>query len=120
MWQKTDPRFTRKQVACGNTLKGFRYSQALRQKPGKRQFGDGVVLQALKHYAAADDDDDDDISVGFAEGDNAVSLVIVSTGCEDRQLFVRSHWTDDYFRNGMCSIRPVFSASHFISLQSHC
>jgi hypothetical protein len=39
----------------------------LGQKPRKRQFGDGVVLQTLEHYAAAaaaDDDDynDDDIS----------------------------------------------------------
>jgi hypothetical protein len=87
IWQKTDLRFTIKQVARGNW-----YSQALRQKPGKRQFGDGVVLQALKHYAAAaaddDDDDDDDTSVGFVEGDTAVSLVIVSTGCEDRQVKV--------------------------------
>jgi hypothetical protein len=49
------------------------YSQALREKPGQRQFGDRVVLQALKHYAAADDDDDNyDTSVRFAEGDTAV------------------------------------------------
>jgi len=38
--------------------------------------------------AADDDDDDDDISVGFAEGDTAVSLVIISTRCEDRQVNV--------------------------------
>jgi len=83
------PRFTRKQFA----LKVCWYSQALRQKSGKRQFGDGVVLQALKHYAAAaddddDDGDDDDTSVGFAEGHTAVSLVIVSTDCGDRHVNV--------------------------------
>ena len=77
-----------KQVARDNTLKGFWYSQALRQKPGKRQFGDCVVLQALKHYAAADDDDDDDISVRFAEVDTAVNLASVSAGCKDRQVNV--------------------------------
>ena len=86
------PRFTTKQIARGNTRKVFWYSQALRQKPRKRQFGDGVVLQALEHYdaaAAADDDDDDgDIFVGFAEGDTAVSLVIVSAEYEDRQVNV--------------------------------
>jgi hypothetical protein len=44
-----------------------------------------------------------------------VSLVIVSTECEDRQakrlqLFVRSYSTDDHFRSEMCNIRPVLSA----------
>jgi hypothetical protein len=68
------PRFTRKQIA----LKDFWYSQALWQKPGKRQFGDGVVLQTLKHYEAASAaDDDNDTSVGSAEGHTVVSLVIV-------------------------------------------
>jgi hypothetical protein len=53
----------------------------LRQEAGECQFGDCVVLEALKHDAtagAAADDDNDDTYVGFA----AMWLVIITSRCE--------------------------------------
>jgi hypothetical protein len=99
------------------------YLQTLRQKPGKSQFGDRVVLQSLEHAAAASSADRVQASLKKAlrlavqrlSALDSVAIDVAKVGGKQRlylsrRMYMERIYTDNGLQYGLSfNIRPVFS-----------